>query len=66
MGSDLRAPSRNELPAGGAWWAPVVNGRGLGTMTPHPIDTMPADIAEEDRALLFCPEQGGWAYGGNR
>ena len=25
-------------------------------MTPHPIDTMPADIAEEDLALLFCPE----------
>jgi hypothetical protein len=35
-------------------------------MTPHPIDTMPADIAEEDLALLYCPAQGGWAYGGNR
>ena len=29
-------------------------------MTPHPIDTMPADLAEEDLALLYCPEQGGW------
>ena len=29
-------------------------------MTPHPIDTMPADIAEEELALLYCPEQGGW------
>ena len=29
-------------------------------MTPHPMDTMPADIAEEDLALLYCPEQGGW------
>jgi hypothetical protein len=24
------------------------------------MDTMPADIAEEDLALLYCPEQGGW------
>ena len=29
-------------------------------MTPHPIDTMPADIVEEALALLCCPEQGGW------
>ena len=29
-------------------------------MTPHPIDTMPADIVEEALALLYCPEQGGW------
>jgi hypothetical protein len=33
-------------------------------MTPHPIDTMPADIAEEDLALLFCPEARRVAYGG--